>query len=448
MSLQRKRFKFNRRLAWAPLAVLLGLAGTAAQAQSLKELYEAARSYDTTFLAARSLADSVNYKVEQSYALKRPTVSLTGNLTHAETDTDYTKRYGITTGEAAISAKYPIFNRGNSLSIDQALKTLDVAKADLETAEQDLILRVAQAYFDVLGAQDTLGLTRTSKAAITEQLASAKRSFEVGTATITDTREAQARFDLATAQELAAENDLRIKSAALDQLVGRSGVKPKPLAPPYMMPPPAPNDVEQWVTTADNQHPTVHKARALLEIAEFDTARANAAVYPTLDLVGSIGASHQRVSSGSPTPGGTSSSGSIGVQFNMPLYAGGAIQNREQEALKLEEKARNDFESARRGITLGARQLFLTVQSGQSQVLALEAAESSSKLALEATQLGYKVGVRVNLDVLNAQTQLFQTQRDLAKARYDVIVAALRLRQASGQLDDTDINVVNGLLAP
>jgi outer membrane protein len=138
----------------------------------------------------------------------------------------------------------------------------------------------------------------------------------------------------------------------------------------------------------------------------------------------------------------------VGVQLNLPLYAGGSISARQKEAVLLEQKAREDLESARRAVTLAARQLFLGVQSGQAQVLALEAAESSSKLALEATQLGYRVGVRVNLDVLNAQTQLFQTQRDLARARYDVVVAALRLRQASGQLNPTDIDQVTSLLSP
>jgi outer membrane protein len=137
----------------------------------------------------------------------------------------------------------------------------------------------------------------------------------------------------------------------------------------------------------------------------------------------------------------------VGVQLNMPIYAGGSIQARVDETVVLEEKSRNDLEAARRGAVQATRAAYFNVQSGLAQVKALEAAESSSKLALEATQLGYKVGVRVNLDVLNAQTQLFTTQRDLAKARYDVVLAGLKLRQASGQLSATDIDAVNRLLA-
>jgi outer membrane protein len=422
-------------------AMALIAACSAASAQSLKDLYEAARAYDTTYLAARTLAESVAYRVAQSYAGVRPSVGLTAGANRSETKLESFPRYGVTTVQAEINAKYPIFNRGNSLAVEQAEKSLDVAKADLEAAEQDLILRVAQAYFDVLAAQDTLGLTQTSKAAITEQLASAKRSFEVGTATITDTREAQARFDLA-------DNDLRTKRAALDQIVGRAGVAPKPLAAPYKLPPLVPAEVDPWVASADTTHPTVIKTRALVDIAKYDTARADAAGYPTVDLVGSFGADHVKASGAAPVTTGDSLTASVGVQLNLPLYAGGSISARQKEAVLLEQKAREDLESARRAVTLAARQLFLGVQSGQAQVLALEAAESSSKLALEATQLGYRVGVRVNLDVLNAQTQLFQTQRDLARARYDVVVAALRLRQASGQLSPTDVDQVTSLLAP
>ena len=134
--------------------------------------------------------------------------------------------------------------------------------------------------------------------------------------------------------------------------------------------------------------------------------------------------------------------------MKLPLYTGGATQNRIKETLSLEDKARNDLEAARRGVAQGTRVAFLGVKSGRAQVNALEAAESSTKLALEATQLGYKVGVRVNIDVLNAQTQLNLTQRDLARSRYDVVVNGLRLRQAAGELRPDDVNAVNALLAP
>jgi len=346
-----------------------------------------------------------------------------------------------------VSGRYPLFNRSNQVQIDQALKSLEIAQSALEAAEQDLIVRLAQAYFDVLGAQDQLATTRTSKAAITEQLASAKRNFEVGTATITDTREAQARFDLAQAQEIAAENDLRAKRIVLDQLVGRTGVEPKPLIAPVVLPALLPADPEVWVGAADAQHPSIRSALAALEVARLETDKARAGHSPTLDAVANISGSQ----SGGKYPinigGGIANNASIGLQLNLPLYTGGAVDNRIKETVALEQKARDDLDVARRGVAQGTRVAYFGVQSGTAQVKALEAAESSSKLALEATQLGYKVGVRVNLDVLNAQTQLFQTQRDLARARYDVLVGGLRLRQAAGQLSSGDIDAVQSLLA-
>jgi outer membrane protein len=426
------------------LALALSLAAGHVHAQSLRELYEAARAYDASFLSARALAQAAEFKAAQADALNRPSAQLSSNLTSNQFDLP-TVDGASHTLNATASARYTLYNEANKATVSQARKALLVAQNDLETAEQDLIVRVSQAYFEVLAAQDALATTRANKAAITEQLASAKRNFEVGTATITDTREAQAKFDLATAQEIAAENDLRTKRIALDQLVGRVGVAPKGLVVPLVLPPVMPSDAEAWVGAADNVHPTVRKARLALDVAQLEIEKARAAGRPTLDAVGSFGvANNQGRLASSP---GVSNTTTVGLQLVYPLYTGGAIDNRVSEALSLQDKARNDVEAARRGVAQLTRQAFFGVQSGMAQVKALEAAESSTKLALEATQLGYKVGVRVNLDVLNAQTQLFQTQRDLAKARYDVILGNLRLRQASGQLKPEHLLALNALLA-
>ncbi len=440
------------------IALALGAVGSA-QAQSLQDLYDAARAYDATYLAARALADSAQYKAAQVDALGRPSVGLGVSATNQQIipPNRYTTvngqqvqvagdRVTATTVQAGLTARYAIFNRGNRISIDQAQRGLSVAQADLEAAEQDLIVRVSQAYFDVLAAQDALGTARASKAAIAEQLASAKRNFEVGTATITDTREAQARFDLATAAEIGADNDLRIKGVTLDQLVGRVGVAPKPFALPVALPAVLPASIDPWVNQADELHPAVRKARLALEVAQLETSKARAADGVTVDLTATLGGNNAR-GAASVTGVGTTGSGTVGVALNYPLYSGGAIQNRIKETLALEEQSRNTVDFARRSVAEGTRRAYLGVQSLTAQVKALEAAESSSKLALEATQLGYKVGVRVNLDVLNAQTQLFTTQRDLAKARYDVVLNSLKLRQASGLLTPSDVAAANQLLA-
>ena len=430
--------------AWALAMLALSLPGLAA-AQSLQDMYEAARAYDATYLSARALADSAQYKAEQGEALLRPTATLTGNATRNQLDLPLIGSGGTNTVGSTVTGRYPLFNKGNEASVEQSRKALLIAKADLDTAEQDLAIRVSQAYFDVLAAQDALATTQASKAAITEQLASAKRNFEVGTQTITDTREAQARFDLATAQEIQATNDLLTKRIALEALVGRQGLAPKPLIVPVVLPSPQPADAESWVVSADPVHPSVRKARLGLDVALLETTKARAGTLPTVDAVGSAGLSNSN-GLGVTLPG-TTKSASVGVQLSWPLYTGGLVQNRIKETVSLEEKARDDLDAARRGVAQGTRVAYFGVQSGLAQVKALEAAESSSKLALEATQLGYKVGVRVNLDVLNSQSQLFTTQRDLAKARYDVIVGGLKLRQAAGQLAPGDIEAVSRLLA-
>jgi outer membrane protein len=210
-----------------------------------------------------------------------------------------------------------------------------------------------------------------------------------------------------------------------------------------------PSGVDEWVNQSQTAHPTIRRTTIALDVAKLETSKARAGSLPTLDAVGAVTSTRASGSNFLLSGGraGFTNSASLGLQFNLPLYTGGAVQNRVKETLSLEEKSRNDLEAARRGVAQATRQAFFGVQSGLAQVGALEAAEGSSQLALEATQTGYRVGVRVNLDVLNAQTQLFQTQQQLARARYDVLLGGLRLRQASGQLSEADVATVNRLLA-
>jgi len=415
------------------LLAALCLVGTA-RAQSLLEMYEAARGYDATYQAARAQAEG----------LALPSLSANAKGVAAQVDLPKGRSGDNNALQTGLNGRLPLFNRANTATIAQARVALVAAKAELESAEQDLIIRVTQAYFDVLAARDTAKLARVSKAAILEQLASAKRNFEVGTATITDAREAQAGADLASAREIAADIDLRNRRIVLGTLVGRRDLEPLPLATPMALPPVAPDNVEEWVTTADTVHPQVVRARSAYEVAQLEIDKAKAGELPTVDAVASLGANYATGDSIIP---GTTRSGSIGIELNWPLYTGGIVQNRIRETGSLAQRSRDELDNARRTVAQNTRVAFFTVQSGEALVKALEAAEASSLLSLEATTLGYKVGVRVNIDVLNAQTQLFQTQRDLFKSRYDVLVGGLRLRQASGQLTASDLEAVNRLLA-
>ena len=429
-----------------PLTLALGAALAApAQAQSLTELVESARAYDSAWQSAQAQLEAALRRADQAHAGLLPSAGLSAGVSRSNTDiTRPPVDRNSGTQNLALSASQPLYRPANRIAYEQGQRGVDVAQAQLDAAQQDLLIRVSQAYFDVLAAQDTLTFVQAQKSAVSEQLAAAKRNFEVGTATITDTREAQARFDLVTAQEIAAENDLRVKKLALDQLVGIQGTHPQPLAQPVQLSPVQPDSVDHWVQTAQDQQPGVRQAALALDVARLETQRAQTGHLPTVDLQASYSVTH--------TPNGTvtlpnvntrTNVATVGVALNLPLFAGYAVQNRVKETLALEQKAEADLETARRNVAQATRSAFFGVQSGMGQVKALEAAEQSSQSALDANKLGYQVGVRINIDVLNAQSQLFQTKRDLAVARYNVLLGQLKLRQAVGTLTLDDVKALN-----
>ncbi|VWX61984.1 Outer membrane protein [Burkholderiales bacterium 8X] len=421
-----------------------------AHGQSLIELYESARNYDATYQAARAQFEASVARAAQARAGILPAVGLSSGLSRTELGIDSplgnTSR-GYNTQNIGVNATQPIYRPASWATYEQGKRQAEIAQAVLTTADQDLVVRVSQAYFDVLAAQDTLALVRAQKAAVGEQLASAKRNFEVGTSTITDSREAQARYDLVIAQELAAENDLQVKKIALDQLVGVTGSNPTALAAPVVLPEVAPADMGSWVAQAEDVHPAIRQARLGVDVAALEVEKAEAGHKPTLDA--QLGYNVTNNPQGTSTTLGKSriNAATVGVVFNLPLFAGYATENRIRETLALEEQARSTLESTRRSVTQATRAAYLGLVSGAGQVRALEAAEASSQSALDANRLGYQVGVRINIDVLNSQSQLFQTKRDLALSRYNVLLGNLRLRQANGTLTAEDLRPVNGALA-
>jgi len=433
-----------------PLTLAVGAAlALPVRAQSLLDLYESARGYDAAYQSAKAQYDANLYKAAQAKANLLPTVNLTAGATTTQFQTEVpanTASRSFDNQNVSVSASQPLYRPANLAAYQQGKRQADLAEAQLLTAEQDLIVRVSQAYFDVLGAQDTLAFVQAQKTAVAEQLASAKRNFEVGTATITDTREAQARYDLVIAQEIAADNDLRVKKLALDQLVGKTGTAPKPLAT-VELPAVQPTDVNTWVQTSQDIHPSIKQNLIALEVAKLETEKAMAGHKPTLDLTASATTNRNIGGTALSTTDTRTNSQAVGLSFNLPLFAGFATQNRLRETLSLEEKARADLENAQRTVAQGTRTAYFGVVSGMGQVKALEAAEASSQSALDANKLGYQVGVRINIDVLNSQSQLYQTKRDLSKARYDVLVGGLKLRQANGSLKTDDLQGVNALLA-
>lgn len=420
-----------------------------AQAIDLLQVYREALANDAPYASARASLAAGQERSTQGRAGLLPTLGVGGS--YSRSDLDSTSAAGIAASRNsdsrgyAVSLSQPLFRVANWEQYQQGKLSVAVSEAQFAQAQQDLIVRVSQAYFDVLAAQDTLASVQAQKAAITEQLAAAKRNFEVGTATITDTHEAQARYDLAVAQEFAAQSDLDIRRAALQQIIGKPAGELASLKQGITLDAPEPAQVEQWVQSAEQQNYGVVGQQLTLEIAQREIKKNRAGHYPTVDLVASRNHNNQNGSS-LTTAGGVSDSNTIAVQWNIPLFAGFAVNSRVREAIALEDKARADLENARRIAAQGARQAFLGVSSGLAQVRALEAAEISSQSALESNRLGYQVGVRINIDVLNAQQQLFSTRRDLARARYDTIVNGLRLKLAAGTLQEEDLVRVSALL--
>ncbi len=437
------------RLRFLPLVLAIGW-GFGAQAQSLLDLYQSARGYDATYQSAKSQFDATVAKADQAKALLLPkaTLGLSSSRTNLESSsnpaTAQDRVYGTQT--ATLSGSQPLYRPADWAAYQQGIKGGEAAGAALKAAEQDLIVRLSQAYFDVLASSDSLQFVQAQKTAVQEQLASAKRNFEVGTATITDTREAQARYDLVLAQEIAADNDLRVKSLALVQLAGLPTVQPKPVAAPIALMDVTPNDVNAWVAQSQLENPALQQLQVSLEVAKLETSKAQAGHLPTLDLIGSYQATSNNGTSISTSNSGSNVS-SLNLSLNIPVFAGFSTQNRIRETVSLEAKARTDLEGSQRTVAQATRAAFYGVQSGLGQVKALEAAEVSSQSALDANKLGYQVGVRINIDVLNSQSQLFDTKAKLAKARYDVLVGGLKLRQATGSLKVEDLEQVNALLA-
>ena len=438
-------------------AMALAFCGMA-HGQSLIELYDAARGFDAGYQSVQAQLEATKLKSAQAQAKLGPTGNLSVNVSKnnvnydpvktVATNPSFTRFYGANT--ATVSGTQPLYRPADKAEVAQSSLAMQVIQEQLVAAEQDLMVRVSQAYFDVLAAQDSLAFVQAQKTAVAEQLASAKRNFEVGTATITDTREAQAGFDLVIAQEIAAQNDLRVKKLALDQIVGKNGTSPKSMAVQAEPSALSPAQVEEWVSLSADKNPSLRQATINLQVTELETQKAKAALKPTLDfqLSHTFNNNTNASSSGAVPYGATSNLTTGAVVLSWPFYTGNALDNRVRETLTLTQKAQADLDAAARTVAQNTRSAFYGVMSGVSQVKALQAAVESSQVALEANQLGYTVGVRINMNVLDAQSKLFDTKAKLAKARYDVLMGHLRLRQVSGTLQLQDLQGINNLLEP
>nr|WP_314863316.1 TolC family outer membrane protein [uncultured Undibacterium sp.] len=419
-----------------------------AGASDLLQIYKEALVNDAQFSAARASNVAGQERSIQGRSALLPRVGLTGgvNKTRSEFDPDVGTTVKSTSNgnSMTLSLSQPLFNLGAWENYEQSKLSVIASDIQFASAGQDLMLRVSQAYFDVLAAENTLKTLQAQKVAVAEQLASAKRNFEVGTQTITDTHEAQSQYDLITAQELAGQGDLDVKRAALRQIIGKDAGDLAKLKDGVQLTSPVPAQINDWVNSAEKQNFAVTSSQVGLEVAQREIKKSRSGHLPTIDLSASTGRS--TASLGGATSSGISKPTSIGVSVNIPIFAGFGTDSKVRESIALEDKARNDLETARRNAAQAARQSYIGVVSGLAQIKAFEAAEISSQSALDSTKLGYQVGVRINIDVLNAQQKLSNTRQSLAKARYDSIMSGLRLKAAAGSLKEADLAEVNALL--
>ncbi len=395
-----------------------------AAAENLLDIYRLAAENDPQLRGAEAARLATLESKPQSRALLFPAISANAN----------------TTGNRTLSLTQPVYHHESYVQLRQADARIAQADALFGVARQDLMLRSATRYFDVLAAQDNLEFARAEKKAIARKLEQSQQRFEVGLVAITDVQEAQARFDTALAQEIAAERQLTSGVEALREITARQHDALAVLTEQLPLLTPEPADVEQWTETALKQNLQYTAAQHASAVAEEEIARQRAAHLPTLDIVGNRVFSE---SGGEHFGASETLNDSISLQITAPIFQGGLVNSRTREARHKYTQAQENQEQQLRSVVRQTRDAYAGVIAGISRVKALKQSVLSHQTALEATEAGSQVGTRTEVDVLDAQRELFRARRDYARARYDYILEGLRLKQAAGTLSQTDLEQVN-----
>lgn len=410
-----------------------------AAAQTLPELATRALDADPAVRASAASLHAAEERLFQAKAAYGPTANFTGttsNSHYAEAPA-YDNR-PIRSEQYVVQVNQPLWRGALYPAVQAARSQLEQADGALQQARLEAQQRLAEAVLEVFKARDVLAHATALREAYGEQLAAARRSFQVGRAAAPEVREAEARVDSAVAQVLAAEADLDMRQQVLAEIA--AGPTPALLAravAPEALPPLQANSVLDWLSRAEGQSPSLRQARLALDAAEAEIRKASLAHAPTVDLNASYTRSNDNgsVTSIFPRRGNTSA---IGATLTIPLFASGATQSKVVEAMALRDKAAGELDLARRTLVIGVRQAFVATLSALSQAKALATAERSQALSVRANQRGYEVGVKTNADVLEAQGKLFEARRDLSRARHDAWASYFKLRALAGVLDDAD----------
>ena len=414
-------------------------------AANLLEAFRLAEKNDPTYLQATAEYRATLEQRPQAFSQLLPSISLSADTSSNDQDISNNSNFGGS-GEIgfnshgySLSLSQPIFRYDRYLTLQQSDTVILQAETQLSEAQQALIIRIAERYFDVLSSIDNLEFAQAEVKSLSRQLEQANQRFEVGLSAITDVTEAQAGYDLAAAREIQATNEIDNAREAMRELTGQYITNVAILANEIPLVKPDPATIEKWTETALSQNLSILAAGHAAETARKEIKIQKAGHYPTLDLVAS-----KNYDSTGGRFGGTRTHGeSIGIELNLPIYSGGLTSSQIREAHENYNVAMHTLEQARRSAQRLTRQAYLGVISGISQVMALKQAVVSSETALEATEAGFEVGTRTAVDVVASQRATSEARRNYSQAKYDYILDSLRLKQAAGTLSPEDIEQIN-----
>ena len=423
--------------------ILFGLSTTALQAQDLVDIYRLALEQDIELKIAESEYQSTLESLPIASSALKPQIGFSANLSQRESDVSTAASNTVNSSGYSFNLTQNLYNAETLATIDAAEASVAKAQAEFEVSQQNLILRVAESYFDILAAEDDVGFARAEETAIARQLEQAQKRFEVGLIAITDVREAQAQYDSALAQTILRKNLLDNAFQALQVIISQApSLRLARLSDRLELDPPDPAQSQPWVDTALQNNPGLLAALAAAQAADHGRQIKNKSRYPTLDLTASY--ADNSFDDDTRTPNDYDQEDiTLSIQLNVPLFTGGRISAERAQAEAAYQSAKNAALLQKRLTSQNARIAYLGVISGIGQVKALKQALNSSTTALQATEAGFDVGTRTSVDVLIGLRQTYGAQRDYARARYDYLINTLKLKQAAGLLNADDLDQIN-----
>ncbi len=425
-------------------ACLLGTLSVASplQAESLLEIYNLATDNDPKFLSSGALFDANVERGNQSLSSLLPTISADyDNSYNKSNSSDINSKRESMSDSLRLSLNQTVYDYSTWVSYDQAQRRVEQAKVQFKSNEQELIVRVAQVYLDVLSAKDNLEFAGAEQKAIKQELEQTKQRYDVGLIAITDVHEAQARYDQSEADRISAQNRLDNADEALREVTGRYHENLDVLNKDIPLVSPKPAKIDDWVQVAKESNLSIVSSNMDLYIAQQDIKRRFGGHLPSVSLSASYSDNTTDPSWSPLNRDSYGVSGSINVKI--PIYSGGLTNSQVKEGEALYKKASYDLESAMRGTIRTTRSSYLGVEASISGIKALQQSVISQESALEATQAGFEVGTRTIVDVLLSTRSLYSAKSGLASARYNYILAILRLKQAAGILSRDDLVEVN-----